>query len=163
MQKVSRLIAIEKIVSSDEISSQEELRKKLESQGIKCTQATLSRNLRKLGVVKVPDGRGGYRYSLVKGLIKGQEVANNKETPFELVKVIRNIIEAKSMILIKTNPGYANSVAVTIDNAGRYEIAGTVAGDDTLLVIPRDNVSVAHVHEILGIIFPGINSVGGKI
>ncbi|HCI56056.1 MAG TPA: arginine repressor [Bacteroidales bacterium] len=163
MQKLSRLIAIEKIISNEDISSQEELMEKLVSQGIKCTQATLSRNLRQLGVIKVPDGKGGYRYSLVKGLINGMKESNNKEKGFELVSVIKNIIEAKSMILIKTSPGYANSVAVTIDNAGRYEIAGTVAGDDTLLVIPRDNVSVEHVHEILDIIFPGINSISGKI
>jgi len=158
MQKLSRLIAIEKIIRTEKVSSQEEIIRKLEKRGIKCTQATLSRNLRQLGVIKVPDGKGGYRYSLARNQV-GQE---QPETRYELVNVIKSIIEANSMILIKTNPGYASSVAITIDNHGRYEIAGTIAGDDTLLVIPRDNVSISHVRNILELIFPGIQSVAGR-
>jgi transcriptional regulator of arginine metabolism len=67
------------------------------------------------------------------------------------------MIDANSMVLIKTRPGHASSVAVVIDNADRYEIAGTIAGDDTLLVIPRDNVSQAHVHNCLEMILPGLH------
>ena len=64
MQKTKRLLAIEKIISEEKISLQDELLRKLKGKGISCTQATLSRNLRQLGVSRVPDGTGGYRYSL---------------------------------------------------------------------------------------------------
>ncbi|HOK26093.1 MAG TPA: arginine repressor [Bacteroidales bacterium] len=157
MQRISRLIAIENIIRSEKVSSQEEIIRKLGKMGIKCTQATLSRSLKQLGVVKVPDGRGGYRYSFVSDHVPQIQA----EAKYDLVNVIRSIIEVKGMILIKTSPGYANSVAITIDNYGRYEIAGTIAGDDTLLVIPRDNVSPAHVRNILEMIFPGIHSMTG--
>lgn len=157
MQKIARLVAIEKIIGSERIASQEELIRRLGEKGIKCTQATLSRDLHRLGVVKIPDGRGGYRYSM------GREAGSGApgDIKFDLVNVIRGIIGAKGMIIIKTSPGYANSVAVTIDNHGRYEIAGTIAGDDTLLVIPRDNVPVSHVRDILELIFPGVAGLAG--
>jgi len=153
MQKVSRLLAIERIIENFEISSQDELIKKLGKEGIICTQATLSRNLRQLGVLRVPNGKGGYRYSLSgvpgqsSGIIPGPGI----------ISAIRSVIEANSMIVMKTIPGHANSVAVTIDGSGRFEIAGTIAGDDTLLIIPRDNISVANIHDCLEIIFPGLH------
>ncbi len=158
MQKLSRLLAIEKIIQKEKISSQEILLKKLEKKGFRCTQATLSRNLRQLGVVKVPDGKGGYVYSIP----SAQQSQFLTEMKYDLINVIKSIIEANSMIIIKTSPGYANSIAVTIDNYGRYEIAGTIAGDDTLLVIPRDNVSLSHVRGILEMIFPGLQAMAGK-
>ena len=64
MQKTKRLLAIEKIITEENISSQEVLLKKLKGKGISCTQATLSRNLRQLGAGRIPDGKGGYKYSL---------------------------------------------------------------------------------------------------
>ena len=153
MQKVSRLLAIEKIIIMENISSQEELLKRLKGEGISCTQATLSRNLRQLGVLRIPNGTGGYKYSL-----SGQR----KQSPgimatFNIISSIKSIIDAKGMVIIKTIPGHANSVAVCIDDAGRYEIAGTIAGDDTLLVIPRDNLSLSHTHSCLEMILPGLH------
>jgi transcriptional regulator of arginine metabolism len=153
MQKVSRLIAIEKIIENHEISSQDELIRKLRKEGIICTQATLSRNLRQLGVLRVPNGKGGYRYSL--SGITGQ--AAGVMSGLGIVSAIRSMIDANSMIVMKTIPGHANSVAVTIDGSGRFEIAGTIAGDDTLLIIPRDNISVANIHDCLEMIFPGLH------
>jgi len=64
MQKTKRLMAIEKIIAEEEISSHDVLLKKLKSKGISCTQATLSRNLRQLGAGRIPDGKGGYKYFL---------------------------------------------------------------------------------------------------
>ena len=64
MQKTKRLLAIEKIITEENISTQEELLKRLKGKGISCTQATLSRNLRQLGAGRIPDGTGGYKYSL---------------------------------------------------------------------------------------------------
>ena len=152
MQKVPRLIAIERIIQDEEISSQEKLMKILKREGINCTQATLSRNLRQMGVLRVPNGKGGYKYSL-----SGVKQSDEPGDTFSIISVIRLMIDTNSMVLIKTRPGHASSVAVVIDNAERYEIAGTIAGDDTLLVIPRDNVSQAHVHDCLEMILPGLH------
>jgi transcriptional regulator of arginine metabolism len=158
MQKVSRLLAIEKIISKENISSQEELLKRLKREGITCTQATLSRNLRQLGVLRIPNAGGGYKYSLSDLRIQSQGTMST----FNFISAIQSVIDTRGLIIIKTIPGYANSVAVFIDNADRYEIAGTIAGDDTLLVIPRDNISLSHTHSCLEMILPGLHRQTGK-
>jgi transcriptional regulator of arginine metabolism len=152
MQKTVRLLAIEKIIGEEVISTQEELIKKLQSGGIDCTQATLSRNLRQLGVARVPDGAGGYRYSM-----PGSSVASSVPFKMNIVPVIRELVEAQGLMVIKTFPGNASNTAFFIDGAGRYEIAGTIAGDDTILVIPRDGITNGQLHACLEIILPGIH------
>jgi len=153
MQKTKRLLAIEKIITEENISVQEELLKKLKGKGISCTQATLSRNLRQLGVGRIPDGNGGYKYSLPEN---GRSQGNTSYKP-NVVPVIQEIVDAKGLLVIKTLPGNASNTAFFIDSTGRYEIAGTIAGDDTILVIPRDGVTVQQVHTCLEIILPGIH------
>jgi len=153
MQKTKRLLAIEKIISEENISIQEELLKKLKGKGISCTQATLSRNLRQLGVGRIPDGSGGYKYSLSESTRNPEKVS----IKLNIVPVIQDIVEAKGLMVIKTIPGNASNTAFFIDGAGRYEIAGTIAGDDTILVIPREGVTVQQVHTCLEIILPGIH------
>jgi transcriptional regulator of arginine metabolism len=153
MQKTKRLLAIEKIISEENISIQEELLKKLKGKGISSTQATLSRNLRQLGVSRIPDGNGGYRYAMP------ENNRNHENVTFKLniVPVVQDIIDAKGLMVIRTLPGNASNTAFFIDGAARYEIAGTIAGDDTILVIPRDGVTVQQVHTCLEIILPGIH------
>jgi transcriptional regulator of arginine metabolism len=153
MQKTDRLLAIEKLITEESISSQYELLKKLKSAGIGCTQATLSRNLKQLGVSRGPDGMGGYKYFL-------SEVNRNAgEMPVKLniVPVIHKVVEAKGLIVIRTIPGNASATAFLIDNADRYEIAGTIAGDDTILIIPRDGISLQQIHNTLELILPGLH------
>jgi transcriptional regulator of arginine metabolism len=153
MQNIKRFLAIEKIILEATISTQEELLKRLKGKGISCTQATLSRNLRQLGVARIPDGAGGYKYSLPgkNRVVPGAPVKLN------LVPVIQDIVEAKGLIVIRTIPGNASNTAFVIDGAGRYEIAGTIAGDDTILLIPRDGITLQQVHTCLEIILPGIH------
>jgi transcriptional regulator of arginine metabolism len=153
MQKTKRLLAIEKIIREARITTQEELLKKLKGKGISCTQATLSRNLRQLGVGRIPDGSGGYRYSLP----DNGRIFNEPPVKINIVPLIEDIVEAKGMLIIKTIPGNANNTALFIDNAGRYEIAGTIAGDDTILLIPRDGISSHQLHSCLEIILPGLH------
>ncbi len=153
MQKTKRLLAIEKIIGEARITTQEELLKKLKGKGISCTQATLSRNLRQLGVGRIPDGAGGYRYSLP----ESTRIAADSPMRLNIVPVILDIIEAKGMLIIRTFPGNANNTALYIDNAGRYEVAGTIAGDDTILLIPRDGISSHQLHSCLEIILPGLH------
>jgi transcriptional regulator of arginine metabolism len=153
MQKTKRLLAIEKIIAEENISTQDELLKKLKGKGISCTQATLSRNLRQIGVGRIPDGSGGYKYSL------SENVRNSAgSTPkLNIVPVIQDLVEAKGLMVIRTIPGNASNTAFVIDGAGRYEIAGTIAGDDTILLIPRDGVTLQQVHTCLEIILPGLH------
>ena len=127
--------------------------KKLKGKGISCTQATLSRNLRQLGVGRIPDGNGGYKYAL------SENTRNLLNPPVKLniVPVIQDIVEAKGLMVIRTIPGNASNTAFFIDGAGRYEIAGTIAGDDTILLIPRDGVTLQQVHTCLEIILPGLH------
>lgn len=153
MQKTLRLLAMEKIIAEENISTQDELLRKLKGKGISCTQATLSRNLRQLGVGRVPDGTGGYKYAL------SEKIRNTSNSGFQLniVPVIQDIVEAKGLMVIRTIPGNASNTAFFIDGAGRYEIAGTIAGDDTILVIPRDGITMQQVHTCLEIILPGVH------
>lgn len=153
MQKTKRLLAIGKIISETGVGSQEELLKKLKGIGISCTQATLSRDLRQLSVSRVPDGRGGYRYSLGERSSSG----SGSGPEMHILSVIKEIIEAKGLLLIKTIPGNASATAFHIDNGGRYEIAATIAGDDTILVIPRDGIAMKQVHDALELIMPGLH------
>jgi transcriptional regulator of arginine metabolism len=153
MQKAKRLLAIENIITEVNISTQEELLKRLKGKGISCTQATLSRNLRQLGVSRIPDGAGNYKYAL------SENIRNSAGSTVKLniVPVIQDIVEAKGLMVIRTIPGNASNTAFFIDGAGRYEIAGTIAGDDTILLIPRDGITMQQVHTCLEIILPGIH------
>ena len=153
MHKAKRLLAIESIIGEFNISTQEELLKRLKGKGISCTQATLSRNLRQLGVSRIPDGSGNYKYAL------SENIRNSSVSPMQLniVPVIQDIVEAKGLMVIRTIPGNASNTAFFIDGARRYEIAGTIAGDDTILLIPRDGITLQQVHTCLEIILPGIH------
>lgn len=153
MQKTKRLLVIEKIIAEENITSQEELLHKLKNKGIDCTQATLSRNLRQLGVGRIADGSGGYRYTLPDSIRNSV----NPLLKFSIMPVITDIIEAKDLMVIRTLPGNASNTASYIDAGGRYEIAGTIAGDDTILIIPRIGITIGQVHTCLEMILPGIH------
>jgi transcriptional regulator of arginine metabolism len=148
MTRSSRLILIEKLVLEKKIISQEELLRLMEGTGAKCTQATLSRDLRQLGISRGFDGKGGYRYLLPDKKTQAAETIPGHES-----EAVTGITWARGMMLIHTHPGFASAVALKIDRAGRYEIAGTVAGDDTILLIPRDSISNEAVEECLSLIF----------
>ncbi len=158
MQKAKRFLAIEGIISDYSIPTQEELLRRLKGKGISCTQATLSRSLRQLGVSRIADGSGSYRYAMP------ESIRTNAGAPLNLniVPVIRDIVEARGLMVIRTIPGNASNTAFVIDGAGRYEIAGTIAGDDTILVIPRDGITTQQVHTCLEIILPGVHGQIGR-
>ncbi|MBG0859404.1 MAG: hypothetical protein IQL11_07860 [Bacteroidales bacterium] len=153
MQKTKRLVAIVKIIAEENISSQAVLLRKLKAKGIRCTQATLSRSLRQIGAGRIPDGKGRYRYSISE-IPRNDRLITGKQL---ILPAIQDIIDAKGLMVIRTLPGNANSTAYFIDGSGRYEIAGTIAGDDTILVIPRDGITVQQVHNCLEVLLPGLH------
>ena len=136
--RAQRLLAIRRIIEKNAISNQEDLLKKLGGSGFALTQATLSRDLKFLQVGKVPDKKRGYVYMIQEG------VQENEQKPREEVFPLNGFISmdfAHHMALIRTRPGYANSIASAIDELNAYEILGTIAGDDTILLIPREGVN----------------------
>lgn len=132
-----RLMEIRRLIGSRNISSQEELMKLLEKQGHELTQATLSRDLKFLKVAKMPDDSAGYVYLLP----DKDRAIENPDLQDPRYNGLVSFEFAQGMAVIKTLPGHAGSIAYTMDNIGAYEIAGTIAGDDTILIIPRDGVS----------------------
>jgi len=151
MNRSSRMILIEKLVTENVVPSQEQLLKLMEAAGMKCTQATLSRDLRLMGISRGFDRAGNMRY-----LIPGRRDAESIVTPGREGDAIISMLWSRGLLIIKTHPGYAAAVASRIDRSGRFEIAGTVAGDDTMLLIPRDDVSNIGVSDCLETIFPGL-------
>lgn len=131
--KKERLAAICHIVQTKPISNQEDLLKELETRGFSVTQATLSRDIKQLKVVKVHDGSGDYAYRL----------PEQKTTPHvQLIGSKKlNIEFSGHLAVVKTRPGYAMGIASDIDSHAPSEILATIAGDDTILIIPRNGVS----------------------
>ena len=149
--KSHRLRTIRKLISRDKISSQDELMKRLSGEGIRMTQATLSRDLKYLGVGKMPDSIKGYVY-----VLPDQENINEIKPSAPLTGFV-SVDFVRGMGLIKTWSGFAPSVASIIDSWNIWEIAGTIAGDDTILVIPRDGVTKEELIEKLSEHVPEIS------
>jgi transcriptional regulator of arginine metabolism len=147
-----RLIAIRKLISERNISSQDALMRLLESEGFNLTQATLSRDLKYLKVAKMPDDREGYVYILP----DKEHGLEESELPGIGLSGLISVDFAQGMAILRTLPGHAGSIAYTIDNLNAYEIAGTIAGDDTILLIPRDGVSRSDLVNLLRIRMPGL-------
>jgi transcriptional regulator of arginine metabolism len=148
--KTQRLLAIKEIIGSKKISSQEDLLHELEELGFSYTQATLSRDLRFLKVSKVVDSEGGYMYILPENQLNDQSPGSVPVSGFKTIDFSNNLA------VIKTLPGFAPSIASRIDNANPYEILGTIAGDDTILMIPREEISKNDVINALVLLMPEI-------
>ncbi len=142
-----RHVIIKSIISSQEIYNQTQLVKVLKQNGIKVTQATLSRDLTELGVGRVPTAKGAtYKINAT-----GDEPALKLHVAEEVVSIISN----ESLVVIKTFPGRAQGVALFLDKSALTESIGTLAGDDTIIVIPRSTKTIEktinQLKNILGI------------
>jgi transcriptional regulator of arginine metabolism len=155
--KSQRLVAIKNIITAQKVGSQDELLSLLGKDGFVTTQATLSRDLKFLKVAKMPDPEVGYIYTLRDAGIKVADDSNFDEFPMIGVESIEF---SGNLAVIKTKPGFANGVASVIDSHGLYEILGTIAGDDTILLIAREGVTKNDVVNALALFIPGmINKV----
>jgi transcriptional regulator of arginine metabolism len=129
MTKQARHFAIKELIAAGAISSQDGLRRGLKKRGCAVTQATLSRDMKELGIVRAP-GAGGWRYAMqAEGEVRALRPLVNAE--------VLGIDANESMIVIHTLPGCANTVGEFIDVQKHPDVIGTVAGDNTLLIIPR--------------------------
>jgi transcriptional regulator of arginine metabolism len=131
--KSYRQSAILELVDREAIPSQEQLRERLRARGIEATQATLSRDIRDLGLIKRPVD-GAYRRA---GTEVGPAVDPEVECRTAVDDYLRRYDVVEQLVVLKTDAGQAQPLAVAIDRAGLSEIVGTIAGDDTILVICR--------------------------
>ncbi len=150
MTKNYRHKIIKEILQSNEVSSQDMLLKILTDKGFDLTQATLSRDIKELKIVKVPTVKGNYAYRLSGTIPNVQE-----EIPVSSFGFV-SIEFSGQLAVIKTRPGYAMAIAGEIDGRASQYILGTVAGDDTILLIPRENIIKEEVIASLSTFIPNI-------
>lgn len=147
--KGQRHIKIREIISQRDIETQDELVDELRSAGFQVTQATVSRDIKELLLIKVPTDDGGYKYSLP---------TDQRYNPMQKLKrvLMDNFVQidySGNLVVMKCMPGTANSVAALIDNIEWPQVMGTISGDDTILIIcrqPEDSGKV--VSQIMGYI-----------
>jgi transcriptional regulator of arginine metabolism len=144
-ERFSRLKAIKKIIRSYRIESQESLLEHLDKEGYSVTQATLSRDLKLLRVGKISDGWSGYYYALPGEGERQPETdesrAAEKTYAQDLLRGYVAIDFSGNLAVMKTLSGHANSVAFALDNLAVDGIVGTIAGDDTILIVLAEGVS----------------------
>lgn len=134
--KQERHSIIRQVIASGRIGSQEKLLSLLREKGMELTQATLSRDMKILKIAKVPAGASGYVYMLPEGM--ALETRDENLRINYLADGFRDLQFSGNLAVIRTLPGYASSLAAVIDNAGPQQILGTIAGDDTILLILRE-------------------------
>ena len=137
MNRPSRERAILDIIAAHPVGTQEALARELGKRGVAVTQATVSRDVKRLGLVKVSDAGGTYRYAVGNGVGGGTHGGGEDNLRNAFRAFVTGIDRGEAFFLVKTLPGRANAVGVAIDEARRPSIAGTIAGDDTVLVLVR--------------------------
>ena len=139
MNKTFRQGQILKLIRTKHILTQEDLARELnQSFGIQTTQVTLSRDIRELGLLKTPEG-----YRQVTPAAGGPDLATVAG------EFLRDARVAQNLIVLRTSPGNANSLAVALDNEELPEVVGTLAGDDTILVVAPDAQTAGKLREKL--------------
>lgn len=133
MNKGQRHIKIRELISTREIETQDELVDLLRNEGFPVTQATISRDIKELHLIKVPVENGNYKYSMP----SDQRFNPLQKLKRALMDVFIKIDTANHFIVIKVLPGNANSVGVLLDYLEWDEVLGTICGDDTILIICR--------------------------
>jgi transcriptional regulator of arginine metabolism len=141
MAKTARQFAIKEIISARPISTQKNLRREIGKRGFRVTQATLSRDMRELGVSRISQA-GTLRYTIPAA------ASMTALTPLVSAEVV-SIDANESIIVVHTLPGCANTVGEYVDVRRYRDIIGTVAGDNTLLVVPSSMKKTTQVLQFL--------------
>lgn len=132
--KEQRQKRIQEIIARESISTQAELVERLNAEGVRVTQATVSRDINELRLVRLPIGKSKHRYSLA-------QVAPETDVMDELGRLFRNFVtdvdRGENLLIVRTSEGHANGVAFFLDKLRRDDIVGTIAGQDTIMVVAR--------------------------
>ena len=149
--KTTRQSKILELILKYEIETQDELIEKLREEGFDVTQATASRDIKALKLTKTLTSKGKYRY--VRQTPK--ENAPNHKFNAALIESIISVDSGENIVVVKTFPGLANAVASGIDNMAIAEVLGCVAGDDTIFVATRNELSAKHFNERIRVMMKG--------
>ena len=148
--KNNRQSMILEIISQENIETQEQLLGRLQERGISSTQATISRDIKQMHLIKEPVGQGVYKYA-VSGNRTKLNFAEKLRTIFR--ESITSIAYAQNIVVLKTMPGLASAACSALDNMDIAYMVGSLAGDDTVMIVMRDTESaaafVAEVKEML--------------
>ena len=128
------------IISQENIETQEQLLERLQAKGIKSTQATISRDIKELHLIKEPVGQGRYRYAVSAHRTK-LNFADRLRTIFR--EGVLSVDYAQNLVVIKTMPGLASAACAALDDMGVAYMVGSLAGDDTAFLVMRDTESAA--------------------
>ncbi len=143
--KEKRHMRIKEIVSQNEVETQEDLVNALEVSGFPVTQATISRDIKELHLIKVVGTNGRYKYAIpIATSMVTVELIRRK-----LTDVFVSIARAQNLLVIKVLPGNAHSIAVMLDSMNQGNLLGTIAGDDTILIVCRDEAAAIEMTHIL--------------
>jgi transcriptional regulator of arginine metabolism len=142
--RVRRRQAIVELVSAERLGSQEEIRARLATLGLQATQSTISRDLEELGLARVHDA-DGVRYVLP----EAAGTPSSTRLRRLLVEFAVAFVRTDVGLIVRTPPGAANVLAEGIDRAGLPEVAGTIAGDNTILVVGREGVGATAIDDTL--------------
>jgi transcriptional regulator of arginine metabolism len=126
------------IIAEENIETQEQLLERLEARGIKSTQATISRDIKQLHLVKEPAGQGRYRYAVSAHRTK-LNFADRLRTIFR--ESLLSADYANNIAVVKTMPGLAQGAASALDSMHINDMVGSLAGDDTVIIVMRDEDS----------------------
>jgi transcriptional regulator of arginine metabolism len=145
MTRFERQGAILRLVRERDLSTQAEVAEALRGVGIDTVQATVSRDIAQLGLVKVRNARG----KLVYALPGAEDLDRLSELAAALRRSATGITSTGNLVVVTTPPGYANALARAIDEAALPDVAGTIAGDDTIFVAAREGIPGADLaHEL---------------
>lgn len=147
--KSARQEKILEIIEKYEVSTQEALIARLAEFGFESTQTTISRDIRQLKLVKTPTGKGTYKYAAPRDKREAAAPAHNSALTDSVIKVEA----AQNIVVVKTLSGMANAIAVCLDTLDVGEIVGSVAGDDTILIVMKDAESAAETERALKAVF----------
>lgn len=139
--KKQRQEKLKELVTQYEIETQDELISMLRHHGYDVTQATASRDIRELHISKMPTGKGTYRYAVPKSQKKTEGIHFNSA----LIDSLKSVDYACNLVVLKTAAGLAPAVAVGIDGMNLPKLLGSVAGDDTIMIVARDEQCAAEI------------------
>ncbi len=144
--KSSRQNVILEIISEQEVETQQQLMQALTERGITCTQATMSRDIKELGLFKQRSISGKYRYA-APGQAPVQEVTQKQTSLFK--QGLISFAQAQNLLVVKTLPGLTHTVCLVIEEMQPEGLVGTLAGDDTAFVAMRDSACAAALNQKL--------------
>ncbi len=148
--KNERQKKIVELIEKYDISTQELLIDKLKEEGFDTTQTTISRDIRQLHLVKGPDGKGSYKYVLSSS---AKDSFNAPAHTSAIKEAVIHIESAQNIVVVKTHSGMANAIAVCLDSLKHGHIIGSVAGDDTILIVAKDSAGAEIIEDELKGIF----------